>query len=531
MLKLLIVDDEPIILEGLVKTIPWEKWGFNVVGSAKDGVQALLLMEKFHPNVVITDILMNQMTGLQLIETTLKRFPDIVFVVMSAHKEFDYAKTACSLGAYSYLLKPLNEQELQDTMNSVYDYHMQKSEDQSLAKTYDAFFNKHADSYIHSLFNSYISNQITESVFLDSLAIAKKDWSSMNYLCVCATVDFSTNIHQLQSGRYAFLHYLKKHLAEYFDGYVFESSNLNLLLVLTLPTTGFFNRRRLDALFAGFKSAFQMDVIFSISNEYSAISDINKAVKESQTLLEMANDAGIDQLYPEALSKDFPLSTTEFRYPQYFANQLVESIRSLSELRAKKALENFIIELAPITNAEYQKLCIQRLSLEIWTSFIHLNLPDTLLSSLQNFTQNFDSIHILKTIPILNQNIIELIRYLEDLNELSVNQTAKSYISQAKAYAKDHITDEYLTVATMANILHLNPVYFGRIFKKETTDGFKTYLLRLRLEEAKLLLRNTNHSIVKISEQVGIPNPSYFSQLFKANVGCLPNEYRKGGDT
>jgi len=530
MLKLLIVDDEPIILEGLVKTIPWEKWGFYVVGSAKNGIQALRLMEEFHPDVVITDVLMNQMTGLQLIETTLKHFPDIVFVVMSAHEDFDYAKTACSLGAYTYLLKPLNEQELGDTMNAIYDYHLQKSEDEALAKAYDAFFDKHANSYIQLLFSSYISNQITESIFLDSLAIAKKDFSNIHYLCVCATTDFSTNIHQLQSGRYALLHYLRNHLVDYFEGYVFEGSSLDLLLIITIPATGFFNRHRLDELFAGFKNIFQMDVIFSISNEYTAISDINKAVKESQTLLKMANDAGIDSLYPEVLADDFTLSTTEFRYPQYFANQIIESIRSLSGMRAKKAFENFIVELAPITNTEYQKLCIQRLSLEIWTSFIHLDLSEDLLSYFWNFTHNFDNIHILKTIPILNQNIILLIQYLEDLNELSVNQTAKSYILQAKAYAKDHITDEYLSVATMANILHLNPVYFGRIFKKETTDGFKTYLLQLRLEEAKILLRNTNYSIVKICERVGIPNPSYFSQLFKANVGCLPNEYRKVRD-
>ncbi len=527
-LKLLIVDDEPNILAGLVKTFPWGKWGYQVIGSATNGYLALDLIEEYHPDVVITDILMKQMTGLELIEKSLVLFPDTIFIVISAYRDFDYAKEACRLGAHTYLLKPLTEEALKETMLSVKAACLQHQEQNLLAKNYNTFLNKHASGYICALLRSFIQDQTTEEEFLEALSFVDKDWNSMHYICVCATIDPYINIYPSKSELYILLQYLKKNLNKCFDGYTFEDQDSKLILLITIPAGSIMHRNKLEELFRDFKRLFQMEVTYSVSKEYSKVSDIKKAAQEAGTLFAMADDAGLDRLYPESILENYKLPGAPFQYPKNHALLVLKSIRSLNIPAARKALGDFIIELSPITDTEYQKLCIQRLTLEILSSFIEPSFPATLRYSFENFIRDFNNIPVLKTIPVLNQHINELMKHLEKRSCFDTSEVIGTYVEQAKLYAANHISDEQLNVTTIAEELHLNAVYFGRIFKKSTGIGFKTYLLNLRMEEARRLLTESSLSIMKITEQIGFANTSYFSQLFKANVGCLPNEYRKG---
>lgn len=120
LLKLVIVDDEPILLQGLLDTYDWESMGFEVVGSAKSGVQALEVIRREQPHVVLTDIRMKQMTGLMVMEEIQKEQISCLFVVLSAYRDFEYAKHACDLGAYAYLLKPSDSIKIVQNKDAMY---------------------------------------------------------------------------------------------------------------------------------------------------------------------------------------------------------------------------------------------------------------------------------------------------------------------------------------------------------------------------------------------------------------------------
>lgn len=107
LLKLVIVDDEPILLKGLVNTYEWDRMGFQVVGTAQSGEQAIRIIREKQPDVVLTDIRMKQVTGLQVMEEIKKTGQECLFIVLSAYRDFSYAQQACELGAFAYLLKPL----------------------------------------------------------------------------------------------------------------------------------------------------------------------------------------------------------------------------------------------------------------------------------------------------------------------------------------------------------------------------------------------------------------------------------------
>lgn len=116
LLKLVIVDDEPILLEGLITTYDWASMGFEIVGSARSGEQAIQVIKEKRPHVVLTDIRMRQVSGLMVMEEIEKEGIECLFVVLSAYRDFEYAKQACDLGAFAYLLKPIEDDKLKETM-------------------------------------------------------------------------------------------------------------------------------------------------------------------------------------------------------------------------------------------------------------------------------------------------------------------------------------------------------------------------------------------------------------------------------
>ena len=116
MYKVLLVDDEPIIVEGLSRSIPWERWNCRVVATANDGTEGKNLIEKERPDIVFMDICMPEMNGLQMIATLNSQFPDLEVSVLTGYRDFEYAKEAIRLGVTRFLLKPSNMDELEEAI-------------------------------------------------------------------------------------------------------------------------------------------------------------------------------------------------------------------------------------------------------------------------------------------------------------------------------------------------------------------------------------------------------------------------------
>ena len=526
MKKLLIIDDEPIILAGLMNTYPWEEWGFTLVGSATRGHAALTLIEKQQPDVVISDIRMKDMTGLEVLEQTMTRFPDILFVMISAYRDFEYAQKACQLGAYSYLLKPLDEEELKKTMLDIADLLQQKQIDTDLSRRYNLFLTDHSYHYERSLLRSYIQGYMDIKEFIGAYFFTNPDWQTYRVAVVSISIDISTCLLQHQSGHYILLQYIQTHRQSLPFGYAFEKPENGLYYLTVLKNGEVLQRDRFEKLFEQFEKEFHLDVVFTFSKEYPSLLDARSAASEADFLLKVANDVGLDQLYPETAAEE--LDTVESSgnyYPDQWASLILRSIQAQNYPSAKKNFEKFVFALSGNHNVSFQKTCLLRLTTELYTAFYgSALLSEALQNNFEDFIASFGEVQVLKTIPAIHQLIRGLI---PQLSSQDTPASANSYVEKAKLYAQEHISDEYLNVTVVSEMLFLNPVYFGKLFKKTTGKGFKTYLLEIRIAYAKRQLTGTTKSISTICQEIGIPNASYFSQLFKASEGCLPTEYRK----
>ena len=160
LLKLVIVDDEPILLKGLISTYEWDKMGFQVVGSAQSGEQAVEVINRLSPDVVLTDIRMKQMTGLQVMEQVRKTEKDCLFIVLSAYRDFSYAQQACDLGAFAYLLKPIEDEKLQETMQNAYKTCMKQRKNAQKYENWEKIVRKDATNFLQVVVQKYLQDQI-----------------------------------------------------------------------------------------------------------------------------------------------------------------------------------------------------------------------------------------------------------------------------------------------------------------------------------------------------------------------------------
>ena len=226
LLKLVIVDDEPILLEGLVKTYDWNGMGYEVVGFAQSGEQALKVIREKNPHVVLTDIRMKQISGLMVMEEIKKENPECQFVVLSAYRDFEYAKKACDLGAFAYLLKPIEDEKLQATMTDVGKICEDQIRNEEKYDRWERLLKKDGDGFLQVVVQKYVQNRLPEEkvdeVFHTLQDVMKE---GDRFITVYADLDLAykiTNELEYEASRFSMVRMIEEKIAERFTYWKFE---------------------------------------------------------------------------------------------------------------------------------------------------------------------------------------------------------------------------------------------------------------------------------------------------------------------
>lgn len=186
LLTMILVDDEPIILKGLLETYNWAGMGFSVVGTAKNGADALRLIEEKQPDVALTDVRMKKMDGLTLIERVKEAGWKTSFVVLSAYRDFEYAQKACRHGALSYLVKPIEEDELERTMAEVYELCTEKKFKEKNYTIWERILLEDKDNFLNQMLERYLEDGISEEELADFFRSLHRQEELEHYFAVVA---------------------------------------------------------------------------------------------------------------------------------------------------------------------------------------------------------------------------------------------------------------------------------------------------------------------------------------------------------
>lgn len=534
MIKLLLVEDEIGIMALLKNLIQFQKLGLELAGTASTGREALELMKETDPDIVITDICMPQMGGLELIEAAKEQNLKAKYVIVSGYSQFDYAVTAIKLGVEDYLLKPINEAELNEVLEKL-TLNIQSANDAA---------------YSLKRMNTRIKNQrkkLRKRLFLDLLfgsrSLEARTLKEINgdygygfqeetvFLVGIVRIDGVQDWNLV--AKKTFLEQLARIFSRETAGRCLEKeaciyNDFFLYLINVSPDKLPEIRERINEIWRIFKRLAgnyeNLRLTMGCGYPADAPGKIEKAFQSAKKVLSCRILEGCGKIY---------------RAEEYASaeNGLTEQLLVKSRLKIQTELQNKRPEECRQKIREYLEWVIQvsrqsplmlleNLEKSIYYLISDMSWQKGLKEDAEGtFRQMKDSMERCSGKEELLDLILERISGLSASGEDSREKDVRT-IARAKDYIWTHY-QENLRLEDVAEQVYLTPGYFGVLFKKETGTAFSAYVIQVRVEKAKELLRDPRRNISEVAYAVGYQDVRHFSRLFKEYVGLVPKEYRK----
>ena len=498
MYTVLLVDDEIDILNSLKNLIDWPVYGIENVLTARNGLEALQIIEQQTINLMITDITMPNMDGITLLKEVRIRYPHIRCIILSSYSDFSYAKEAISLGVENYLLKPIQKDEL----------------DNSIRKSLDNLsMHKHVMKtlFLDNVLYRWITNDISSEELANRSRHINVNIYFRNYCVVLIKSKYQNALDKLLTN---FLLLLQRS----YDAYHFVDYSGYHVIILgshTITQDSVHNHLKniMDEL--AYTNDFHAAIgIVAVGNEQVALS----YQSAQDTLLLCHSLSGQHILLAETLQS---LDISDYQLNQ-IANYLQTSLDSYSESSANALLQELFPNLTDYPLQEINSF-FNMLSVRLFRLLISMGLIDT--TAEENIIINsyyFEEPPTMDTIlSCFNELLsINLILIKKNLNRLSpICLLAMQYVS---ANFTDHVSIKEFCAKN-----NINASYFGFLFKKETGVYFNDYISQIKINHAMILLKKTNHRISQISTMCGFANTSYFILTFKKRTGISPASFRQ----
>jgi two-component system response regulator YesN len=520
--KVLLVEDEIVTREGIRDNVDWRSMGFEFCGEAPDGEIALPLIESTQPDVIITDIRMPFMDGLQLCKIIREHFPWMKIIILSGHDEFNYAQAAVKLGVTEYLLKPVSVSDLHAVLERLIvllDQDRKEREDLKRLRN-------QVDNNVQMLRQKFLL-QLLMGVLSSSEAIEQSQQLGINlianyYLVVLMKIE-------LCESSKPFDYYDYKHV----EGLVTDLVSTNQEILLAQK-----DMEELVLLIKG-------NSVEQLIQEGTFITELIQHEVEQKTSCTLLIGVGtpqkrlgdIHRSFAEALVK---VSGSSGEPHTSIPENELDQIGALKLNQA--ALEHFLRSGLIQDFDEFFAAYLQEIGKAALHSRLvkHYVFMDIILTAAQFVSDlNGDANQVIPEIRQIEKlmpdaNTIEQIRgeikrivavaisfrdSQVDNQQVEIAHRAKSYIDKAFANAD-------LSLTEVAAQVHLSPNHFSVVFSQEMGETFRDYLIRIRIERAKELLRTTSMKCYEVAYQCGYNDAHYFSHIFKKATGLSPQSYR-----
>ena len=522
MYQVLIVDDEPIVKIALRSMIDWNALGFHICAAASNGEEALDMAERFHPDLIICDLRMPIMDGIELIRTAQERGMSCEFLVISNYEDFNYVRTALVLGAADYILKvSISPEELTSQLEKIRERLNKKEKAQQKNEDSDEMVLLHQEQ--NAALRDFFSHKSYKLETLEAILGQKPDASETLALC---HISFDWYVQEMETlPSVDLIRSTLKNVLEQLDRrrIIFFSSS-NILLVISEQDLHA-HQSTIESLAARISQLFEYYMSLSPAILFHGnIPDMEAArhvYQHFQDLLELS-------FYepPGRINAAETLTTIPEQIPDVPYKELVAEILAFPREKQLEYITKRITKLF--------KQCQEQYVLP--SKLIHYCLR--FLGELEYRVSGIDTAsHDLIT------DCTDLMRNAVNIEELQKHMTnalhavfapepsdnSSSQYSPEITQALDYIQGNYhrkISLASIAEHVGLSSGYLCRIFKEETGHNINTYMNNLRMTRAGELLKEPDNYIKEVAVSVGFEDQLYFSRLFKRYYGVTPSEYR-----
>ena len=532
--NILIVDDEQLIRQGLRARIEYLGIDVDEIFEAENGLMALRLQEEHPIDVVITDIRMPDMDGLELIQEMQKKNNQIKFVVLSGYAEFSYAETAIRLGVKAYLLKPVSNDDLKAAFDKAY-----KEMEQTASVRQEVQMKKRMDrekqvyqqeKALNALFSSQEAGAVTREQLCKLCGYDEKMWAggaeSVLYLAILHINKESFEHQRFRPVDHELVRFMIRNIFEEIQ------APCEKLLVNSLSDTrqmyGIFIgddkkklRMEVERIYLRMRSVLEkkMGIYLTIGVSRCRSQLEGKETSEARQALKQRIIYGKANIYfYEDIrilgEQEFPVSQLHL-LEQYIEHNEIFKVKNLVQ-------EIFSEELVKKYGSAYLRI--------MWIRILNLLLHHyerrgRNAAEIEKMLQNYNLLDRIQSLQEIRQKIIEMV--MECVSTESVaDANARSKIQMAIGYIQEHFA-ENLTVNVLAEHYGMSPKYFSSMFKKEMSRSAVNYITELRINQARELLYHSELSVVDISKKVGYEDSQYFFRVFKKYLGMTPLQYRE----
>lgn len=508
-MKLMIIDDDDQIREGMVWGIQWENFGFEKAEGFKNGKEALDRLEKEAFDIVISDISMPVMSGIELMKLTREKYPSVRFILISGYKEFEYAQAGIRYGADGYILKPIHLDELIDIVTNVI---------KKIDKCHEDVENQ---SVVKELERNQVMKQVIQEKISDSQDIMGflKDACGFERIHVLVGGVIQDDLLSSCLGiEESFRMLVTNKITEFLAGYTYSIFYMDSNEIFILADV-------VDSSFQIFHLQMQMrKILEEINREFADksfsmgisgmgyLTDIPRLYKGAVNALNERFFYGdqsflVDKTYKERIGTIRCIEEEQWnerimhcieKRGEEELNQVIRECRDVLFHNDKQAIQKYILRNMVQVSGKYKE--------EIQEERIRKAVYDA---------KNFDEM-----LTIWEAFLMDVMKRM--INEQKYSRDICSAIDYIHVHYMEKLTSDRL-----ADELGISAGHFSRIFKQQVGIPFVKYVNQFRIDQAEELLIHTHLKVYEVAEQVGIPDYIYFTQVFKSIKGKAPTELRK----
>jgi two-component system response regulator YesN len=532
MYKIVIADDEANVREGIRDNLNWSELGFEVVGDFENGREVIQAAAQLQPDVVLTDINMPFVDGLEVTRYLFENFPQTKVIILTGYDDFEYAQQALKMKVHDYILKPNTASELRQILSRLkdeLDEEAHQTEDLSKLKQR---LRESLPLVRERFLNQLTSGSVREREIVDKLSYLELHLQGPHYLVAVIDVDDHGELERFYPESESELLYFavfnisEEIIARDKGGIVFQNNNEKTIAILSGDDDEMLFESALNMLEeinASVKQHLKFTVSIGVGDVCSGLSEIHISHKRAASALD----------YRFLLGKNRVISINDIEgdlqargpYDKAWEKQLVLGIKSGTMQDIELIIENMMKNLKALyLPIDRCYIHIQQIMISIMDALYELDIREDSISG--NESSPLTEIYQFKTLDEVEAWLCAYCQQVSRAISDKRDHFGRVQVSKAEAYIQDNYADQMISLDSVCKHLTMSKSYFSLLFKNYTSETFISYLTKIRIEKAKELLKHTDLKSYEIADRVGYADPQYFSLIFKKTTGMTITEYR-----
>lgn len=533
MLKIFLVEDEFVVREGIKKNIDWASHGYEFCGEASDGEVAFPMIQKLKPDIVITDIKMPFMDGLELSKLIKRELPWTEIIILTGHEKFEYAKEAIKIGIAEYLSKPISGAELLKEVDALAEKIEEKRKEREIKEKYMQEMEENFLKERKDLFQYLVTGSKSLPELLEISSRLQVDLSALWYNVVLFDMKSSAHENNEYSNSLVEIEQKLKNIDNEEHLLIFDRNLEGKAFLFKADSKEELEQiqsvclKKLQEILADYKHVQYFGGIGSPVNRLRELQlSFEKASRAFAHRYLVKESCILDSNEPEQgvyLEKD-SFNISDVNTKQIDRGKIKEFLKTGVQEEVVYFVEEFFKDLN--TGAMESNIFRQYITMDAYFGVV--DFVESLQLSKEEIEQFDIASGILQNAETAMSYVVRIIKQALEMRERSASNKYGDIVDEIMRYIEKNYANEELSLNLVASHVNFSPNHLSMVFSQQTGQTFIKYLTDFRMNKAKELLRCSGEKSSVIAQQVGYKDPHYFSYLFKKTQNMTPTQYRGG---